>query len=991
MAAKWESKTLGLGGDIQKIARNAQNAINTLDGILSVVKTAGDVAKKFLLLSNPLGAIIRLTADEIIKLANDFKEIGAFYIVIDPFDETYGNRPQLDVGLAIVKNKSGLYQLVGSDGNLLDSSTYNTYLKTLNLDDLSSEYKDINGRGKIEEKFIPPVPKLVDPPQFIVGGYDPQTWNGTLERPQKTSTGLIPPKMTPTEILTLMSEAFDDEGDVSRFKVTGSRKIESAKKGPFTASGVQVENFNPRALQSQPLYNSANTTLSLDQRGEITTRISSGRPNFAGSSNINGIELIAIVGIVGVSDFTKFANVMDTFNNFFQGAPGLEEIKKSIDALTASPGLKLSITNNTKWGKFVGGAIDGDVIIGENSGAIGKITSIDSTKDSVRISFEDRIQYDDLGNVSKLDSILVDDNSDRRWKDMEIQYSQIGPKDKKFIPGEIIREATPSASFRNSGEYDNVTPEYIAVGSTVINDPTIGYEDVQVGDVAKYGQVRGIDTTVPDSVLPNFESIKIKDFFPGYSEFFDQIIQFAEGIKGYADGFDNIILKFIKLIDDYIKYFSELRDKIVGFLEFFTKGLPESGVYWLTIKTRGGSKAIQDALLNSENQPPDVLKFSAGIMLISVSGVGGLSATKGLETVFSGLGLKFQEVAAPSGTEIDTAVANLQDEYKEVLASRDELLNDIKDLTTPEERFQDALVINLNNWNGVEPSIGDYILGSESGCIAQIIDVSIKLGKTLSIVVDHVKLGPTIITSQGDEDRILELEDSEGENISFPFKLELLENLAPPNLDLGQVDFNAEEGANLVEEGIYTHTVVQSRSSHNPSGPGTTIYEAFQGNEGSFPIRDDVIEEISRERIRISGDVFWNPTSDDLTISLVRSKIVVGTSFEPELPIGFDGGFGSFSLEDQIISFDSTSAKIFLDDIRGNNANDDGTRRVPPPISTDKNTHKMSANVDGEASVSFIVKGSGGNVPTYDAAFNNILNPLNQEKGKKGQITGQLF
>ena len=83
--------------------------------------------------------------------------------------------------------------------------------------------------------------------------------------------------------------------------------------------------------------------------------------------------------------------------------------------------------------------------------------------------------------------------------------------------------------------------------------------------------------------------------------------------------------------------------------------------------------------------------------------------------------------------------------------------------------------------------------------------------------------------------------------------------------------------------------------------------------------------------------------------------------------------------------------KIFLDDIRGENANDDGTRRVTPPILTDKNTHKMSASVDGEAPVSFIVKGSGGNVATYDAAFDNILNPLNLEKGKKGKITGQLF
>ena len=986
MAAKWESKTLGLGGDIQKIARNAQNAINTLDGILSVVKTAGDVAKQFLLLSNPLGAIIRLTADEIIRLANDFKEVGAFYIVIDPFDETYGNRPQLDTGLALEQDENGLY-IIQNMAPLTDAQKRAIpYLKTLNLDDLSIRYKDINGKSKDDEDFIPPFPKVIDPPQFVAGGFDPATWNGTLQRPEVTSTGLIPPKMTPSEVLTLMSEAFDDEGDVSRFKVTGSRKIENAKKGPFTASGTQVEDFNPRALQNQPLYNSANTALPLDQRGEITTRISSGRPNFAGSSNINGVELVAIVGVVGVSDFTKFANVMDTFNNFFQGAPGLEEIKKSIDAFLESPGLKLSITNNTQWGTFE----KDEYIIGESSGAVGKIISIDSTTNSVRISRKPTVTKDELGQVTAVTEEIIDHNEGNTWKDMEIQYQQVGSKDKKFIPGEIIREALLYATYDSGGVVDTV-PRYRAFKSAAIDDPNIGYVDLQVGDLAKYGQVRGIDTSVPDSVLPNFESVKIKDFFPGYSEFFDQIIQFAEGIKGYADGFDNIILKFIKLIDDYIEYFSELRDKIVGFLEFFTKGLPEAGVYWLTIKTRGGSKAIQDALLNSENQPPDVLKFSAGIMLVSVSGVGGLSATKGLETIFTGLGLNFQEVAAPTGTEILTAVKSLQDEYREVIAARDELVSDIKDLTTPEERFQDALVINLNNWNGVEPSIGDYILGSESGCIAQIIDVSIKLGKTLSIVVDHVKLGPTIITSQGDEDRILELEDSEGENISFPFKLELLENLVPPNLDLGQVDFNAEEGVNLVEEGRYTHTVVQSRSSHNPSGPGTTIYEAFQGNEGSFPIREDVTEEISRERIRISGDVFWNPTSDDLTISLVRSKIVVGSSFEPELPIGFDGGFGSFSLEDQIISFDSTSAKIFLDDIRGENANDDGTRRVTPPILTDKNTHKMSASVDGEAPVSFIVKGSGGNVATYDAAFDNILNPLNLEKGKKGEITGQLF
>ena len=153
MAAKWESKPLGLGGDIQKIARNAQNAINTLDGILSVVKTAGDVAKQFLLLSNPLGAIIRLTADEIIRLANDFKEVGAFYIVIDPFDETYGNRPQLDTGLALEQDENGLY-IIQNMAPLTDAQKRAIpYLKTLNLDDLSIRYKDINGNPYCQQCY----------------------------------------------------------------------------------------------------------------------------------------------------------------------------------------------------------------------------------------------------------------------------------------------------------------------------------------------------------------------------------------------------------------------------------------------------------------------------------------------------------------------------------------------------------------------------------------------------------------------------------------------------------------------------------------------------------------------------------------------------------------------------------------------------------------------------------------------------------------------
>ena len=67
-------------------------------------------------------------------------------------------------------------------------------------------------------------------------------------------------------------------------------------------------------------------------------------------------------------------------------------------------------------------------------------------------------------------------------------------------------------------------------------------------------------------------------------------------------------------------------------LQLFVDGLPGAGIYWLTIKTVGGNKAIQDALTGSDDAPPESLNFCAGFIMVSVSGMGGLSATKGFET-----------------------------------------------------------------------------------------------------------------------------------------------------------------------------------------------------------------------------------------------------------------------------------------------------------------------------------------------------------------------
>ena len=116
--ANWNSKELQTPDAIKKIGQNAQNVINNLDILLKLVKQGAEVAKMFLLLSNPAGAIIKLAADEIIKAANDFKEIGVFYLFINPNDEGYGGQTSREFGLAIKQDENGLYQFKESVSHL---------------------------------------------------------------------------------------------------------------------------------------------------------------------------------------------------------------------------------------------------------------------------------------------------------------------------------------------------------------------------------------------------------------------------------------------------------------------------------------------------------------------------------------------------------------------------------------------------------------------------------------------------------------------------------------------------------------------------------------------------------------------------------------------------------------------------------------------------------------------------------------------------------
>ena len=171
--ANWNSSELQTPEPIKKIGQNAQNAINNLEILMELVKAGADVAKLFLLLTNPAGAIIKLAANEIIKLCNDFKEIGVFYLFINPNDEGYGGQTNREFGLAIKQDKNGLYQFKPSKppGRGIRGNFVNTeYQKTLDIADLTTTYTDSKGRNKNDPDFEPPMPIFDKKPKWELGG-----------------------------------------------------------------------------------------------------------------------------------------------------------------------------------------------------------------------------------------------------------------------------------------------------------------------------------------------------------------------------------------------------------------------------------------------------------------------------------------------------------------------------------------------------------------------------------------------------------------------------------------------------------------------------------------------------------------------------------------------------------------------------------------------------------------------------------------------------
>ena len=128
--------------------------------------------------------------------------------------------------------------------------------------------------------------------------------------------------------------------------------------------------------------------------------------------------------------------------------------------------------------------------------------------------------------------------------------------------------------------------------------------------------------------------------------------------------------------------------------------------------------------------------------------------------------------------------------------------------------------------------------------------------------------------------------------------------------------------------------VLVNRSSHKPNGQGTTVYEVFQGNEGTFVGVDDVEEFVEEQEFTLPANLPWNTFGQDRTVKQQVFKVVNGAVKDPVLTSGHNGKYGSFTDDDTIISFGEEFAQTFLADIEGRNTEDDRGYSFETPTAT---------------------------------------------------------
>ena len=611
--AEWKPHQIAKAGDIATLANAASALADTVKSTLSLASAGMEVVKLLAMLQNinPLLIALEALADEVLKQIQDLKEAGYWYLYVDPYYEGNVSPTQkYNYGFEQLRNQAGdlIWSYKDGSGNWSDK-TDGVWNSTPTLAKINSD----------DAK-----PHLASPRKLIPGGYDSS--NPLVDPLRSSDDGGVSkfPTFTTKEVIKEFTKAFDDEGDVPRYKLVGEPSA-APKAGElvYDVDGNAYTGWDPKIDFGLELFDMGKASEDgstvknyVAARKALNNKVTPGKPNILGNTEYaGGSGAIAI--IIASGNFNEFIDVFNKFSQMFSDIPEFSSStgKNLLDALTEiiTPNdVTVKLTQvDTKYQSF----IVGDVIGGQKYLSLGKIKEIveGSVVPTPMVGRKAVAKTDDVGMIT---TVMTDFNMNEieRWIDMEVVISPIRNLDglNPWISGDMVVEMEERGTSGSTG--DDVFPNYVMKGgdTTELPKELRIYPKVAIVAMEKL-------MVLPESTPPDFGGIQIKDIVPGWGEFFQLLENFVLQLKGMISdsaSFVQDMIDMIKQVEAFLEYLIKLIDE---FLKFFQITLPSQGVYALYIPNQpDGNEGIKQQLSTATGIPD--LGYAAGILFVGTEG-----------------------------------------------------------------------------------------------------------------------------------------------------------------------------------------------------------------------------------------------------------------------------------------------------------------------------------------------------------------------------------
>jgi len=596
--AEWKPHQIAKAGDIASMAKAAGDLAEVVKKTLSLASAGMEVVKLLAQLQsiNPLLIALDALADEVLIAIQNIKEAGFWYLYVDPyFIKNVAAEPAFTYGFEQLRNPAGdrLWLAKDDTGNFAQTTTTPT-------------------QAQLDKQEV--LPNLATPRKMIPGGFNPYEGKGVADPLASMSPF---PKFSVQNVITEFTKAFDDEGDVPRYRrVGGAPKV---GKVVYDKDGNSYSGWDPVKEFGLQLYD-----IGKDQedgsivkdykaaRKPINSKIAPGKPNILGSTSyVGGSGAIAI--IIAAPSFDIFAETFDKFSQMFTDIPEFaattgKGLLDSLNEIITPANTVIKLTQcDTNYGTFEAG----DVIGGEIYGGVAEILEVnaDSVVVSTMTTQQEVSATDDAGNIVRYVTTL-NPNEDERWVDMEIVGKPIRQVDglNPFITGDTVYE------MEKRGVRTDKTANYVIRGQDTVGLPPPARVYPKVGKVSMEKLA-----VLPDSTPPDFGGIQIKEIIPGWGEFFQTLENFVLQLKGMISDSAAFIQDMIDMIKGIEAFLQGLIDAIVEFLEFFQITLPSTGVYALYLPNQSGGNDGIKSQLSGAGGIPD-LGYAAGILFVATEG-----------------------------------------------------------------------------------------------------------------------------------------------------------------------------------------------------------------------------------------------------------------------------------------------------------------------------------------------------------------------------------